>query len=186
MTVRPAKTQISLGIRPVWSESSLSAWRKLGSVATSWAHSEDSDQTGRMPRLIWVFAGRTCHFVGFDMKLLKVSYNKDQWRIYLISFMKVVIPNAYLDDLRHQGGLERATSMIRHRFSWPDIQEKVQMCDRCLKRYNVSVKATALINITSTTLMDLACIDYLTTERSKGCTKISLFSRTTVAVLTKL
>ena len=22
-------------------------------------HSEDSDQTGRMPRLIWVFAGRT-------------------------------------------------------------------------------------------------------------------------------
>ena len=39
--VRPAKTQISLGIRPVWSESSLSAWRKLGSLATQWAHSED-------------------------------------------------------------------------------------------------------------------------------------------------
>ena len=57
MTVRPAK--ISLGIRPVWSESSLSAWRKLGSLATHWAHSEDSDQTGWMPRLIWVFAGRT-------------------------------------------------------------------------------------------------------------------------------
>ena len=32
--VRPAKTQISLGIRPVWSESSLSTWRKLGSLAT--------------------------------------------------------------------------------------------------------------------------------------------------------
>ena len=30
VTVRPAKTQISLGIRPVWSESSLSAWWKLG------------------------------------------------------------------------------------------------------------------------------------------------------------
>ena len=59
MTVRPAKTQISLGIRPVRSESLLSAWRKLGSLATHWAHSEDSDQTGRMPRLIWVFAGRT-------------------------------------------------------------------------------------------------------------------------------
>ena len=34
MRVRPAKTQISLGIRPVWSESPLSAWRKLGSLAT--------------------------------------------------------------------------------------------------------------------------------------------------------
>ena len=44
--VRPAKTQVSLVIRPVWSESSLSAWRKLGSLATHWAQSEDSDQLG--------------------------------------------------------------------------------------------------------------------------------------------
>ena len=36
-----AKTQISLVFR---------------SLATNWAHSKDSDQTGRMPRLIWVFA----------------------------------------------------------------------------------------------------------------------------------
>ena len=49
--VRPTKTQVSLGIRPVWSESSLSTWRKLGSFATHWAHSEDSE--------IWVLAGRT-------------------------------------------------------------------------------------------------------------------------------
>ena len=28
-------------------------------LATHWAHSEDSDQTGWMPRLIWVFAVRT-------------------------------------------------------------------------------------------------------------------------------
>ena len=68
--MRPAKTQISLGIRPVWSEffslgirpvwseSSLSAWRKVGFLATHWTHSEGSDKTGRMPRLIWVFVGR--------------------------------------------------------------------------------------------------------------------------------
>ena len=42
-----------------WSESSLTAWRNLEPLATLWAHSEDSDQAGRMPRLIWVFAGRT-------------------------------------------------------------------------------------------------------------------------------
>ena len=59
MAVCPAKTQISLGIRPVWSESLLSAWRKLGSLAIHWTHSEGSEQTGRMPRLIWVFVGRT-------------------------------------------------------------------------------------------------------------------------------
>ena len=71
--VHPAKTQISLGIHPVWSvqnqqngvcaqwrlrsawasiqsdQSSRSAWRNLGFLATHWAHSEDSDQTGRCP-----------------------------------------------------------------------------------------------------------------------------------------
>ena len=43
--VRPAKTQIKLGIRPVWSESSLSTWGKLRSLAIIRAHSEASDQT---------------------------------------------------------------------------------------------------------------------------------------------
>ena len=57
--VRPAKTPISLGILPVWSESSLSPWRNIKSLATHWAHSEDSDQTGHPPSLIRVFAGRT-------------------------------------------------------------------------------------------------------------------------------
>ena len=51
-------------LRSAWAsaksdQSSLCAWRKLGSSAMHWAHREDSDQTGRMPSLIWVFAGRT-------------------------------------------------------------------------------------------------------------------------------
>ena len=70
MTECPVKTQISLGIRPVWSDSSLSTWRKLESLATQWVHSDDSDQTGQMPKLIWVFAGCTDHFVGFVMRQL--------------------------------------------------------------------------------------------------------------------
>ena len=38
--VCPTKTQISLGIHPVWSESSLSAWRSIVSLATHWVHKE--------------------------------------------------------------------------------------------------------------------------------------------------
>ena len=38
------------------------------------ADSEDSDHTGRMPRLIWVFTGRTYHCVGFVMRRLKRSF----------------------------------------------------------------------------------------------------------------
>ena len=49
MCVHPAKTQISLGIRPVWSESSLCA---------QWV-AKDQAFFMRMPRLIWVFTRRT-------------------------------------------------------------------------------------------------------------------------------
>ena len=59
MSVRPAKTQISRGIRPVWSESSLCAHWVAKDPRFRHADSEDSYQTGRMPRLIWVSAGRT-------------------------------------------------------------------------------------------------------------------------------
>ena len=56
------------------------------------ADSEDSDQTGRMPRLIWVFAGRTGHFDGFVMTrfILLAAYliwvNNKSHRMSLIKF----------------------------------------------------------------------------------------------------
>ena len=52
---------------------------------TSFLHadSEDADQTGWMPRLICVFAGHTCHFVGFVMRRLKcinnINGHEKQW-----------------------------------------------------------------------------------------------------------
>ena len=75
--VCPAKTQISLGICSVWSESSLSAWRKLGSFTTRWAHSLGSDQADLSLR--WAHS----HFVGFVMRQIKFGdvfpwgYSKD-------------------------------------------------------------------------------------------------------------
>ena len=73
--VHPAKTRISLGIRPVWSESSLCAQRVTKDPRFLHADREDADQTAQMPRLVWVFAGRTCHFVGFVMSRLILGYS---------------------------------------------------------------------------------------------------------------
>ena len=84
--VRPAKTQISLSIRPVWSEYSLSAWRKLWSLATHWAYSEDSDQTGRMPRLIWVFAGRTVILLVLSWGSFYKDVWKEVWKLFWLRF----------------------------------------------------------------------------------------------------
>ena len=74
--VCPAKTQISLGICPVWSESSLSEWRNIGPLTTYWAQSENW-----MLRLIWVFAGRTCHFVCFVVRQFKYCKILKNWDI---------------------------------------------------------------------------------------------------------
>ena len=64
--VHPAKTRISLGIRPVQSESSLSAWRKLGSsgsLATHRVHSEDwSDWADAKADLCFRWAQSFCWF----------------------------------------------------------------------------------------------------------------------------
>ena len=46
-------------LRSVWSESSLCAQWVAKDPSFLHADSDDSDQTGWMPRLIWVFAGRT-------------------------------------------------------------------------------------------------------------------------------
>ena len=84
MTLRPAKIQISLGISPLWSESSLCAQWVAKDPRFLHADSEDSDQTGRMPRLIWVFAGRTCHFVGFVTRRIIFAL---QFRVHRCCFL---------------------------------------------------------------------------------------------------
>ena len=59
--VCPMKTKISLGIHPVWSESSMSAGIKLGSLATHWAHSEDwSDWVEAQADLSLHWVHRSC------------------------------------------------------------------------------------------------------------------------------
>ena len=47
------------------------------------AASEDSDKTGRMPRLIWVFAEPTCHFVGFVMRRQTQMKQGEKFQIFI-------------------------------------------------------------------------------------------------------
>ena len=81
MTVRLAKTQINLGIHPIWSESLLFA--QWVAKDPNFLHADRDYHTGWMPRLIWVFAGRTCHFVGFVMRRLKFSPEWAQAELHL-------------------------------------------------------------------------------------------------------
>ena len=74
MSVHPTKTQISLAIRPVWSESSLSTQWVAKDPRFLHADSEDSDQTWSD----WADAQADLslgwahtHFVGFVTRQLK-------------------------------------------------------------------------------------------------------------------
>ena len=72
------KNLISLGILPVWSESSMS-------LTTLKAPSADSDLTRRMPRLNWVFAGFTGHFLDFVLLRLILHGRAGPWEnIYYV------------------------------------------------------------------------------------------------------
>ena len=82
--VRPAKTQISLGIRPVWSESLLCAQWVAKDPSLLHADSEDSDQTGWMPRLICVFAGRT-------VTLLVLSWAGSSYFYFLVYSTPLIV-----------------------------------------------------------------------------------------------
>ena len=65
--VCPAKTQISLGIRPVWSESLQCAqWVAKDPSFLQTADSEDSDM---------IFCWAHSHFVGFVMRRLSVLFH---------------------------------------------------------------------------------------------------------------
>ena len=61
--MRPAKTNEHSP--SLITETLLSAWRNLGSLAIHWGDSEDSDLTGQMPSVIWFFDGHTGYFVLF-------------------------------------------------------------------------------------------------------------------------
>ena len=96
VAVRPAKTQISLGIHPVWSESSLCTQWVAKGPSFLHANREGSDQTGRMPRLTWVFAGRTCHFVGFVTRRLIYIPSSLIWRWWHLAHFQPYLPTGVM------------------------------------------------------------------------------------------
>ena len=58
---------------------------------------EKTDQTGQMPRLIWIFAGRTGHFVSLVMRWLVLVMHS----YYCITeFIKLIGENR--SDARHK------------------------------------------------------------------------------------
>ena len=73
---------------------------------------------------------------------------------------------AYHDNMGHLG-IERTTSLLRHRFYWPsmieDIELHIRSCPHCL-RFKTQPEKAELNPIVATRPMELVHIDYLTIE----------------------
>ena len=114
-------------------------------------------------------------------------------RLVLPESLKDIVFEAYHDDLGHQGR-DRTISLMSTRFYFPRltkfVAEKVRSCGRCIRRKTAPTKAAGLVNITSSSPMELVCIDYLSLEMSKGGFENILvitdhFSRFALAVPTR-
>ena len=103
------------------------------------ANSEDSDQTGQMPRLIWVFAGCTCHFVGFVMRYYFVwfltrhvlftglysfwrNWQKTMCRRYIID--KTIVVIMMLNLKAHSLSLQNCSFTL---IKWSKITKEVEL-----------------------------------------------------------
>ena len=106
--VHPAKTQIILGIHPVWSESLLSAWWKLWSLSSHWGHNEDwSDWAdGLSPRrvhrhfVVFVMRQLSCGqqrlirlggWAGWSVSYINNKHNDDMIDMSLVTFDKILL-----------------------------------------------------------------------------------------------
>ena len=125
VTVRPAKTQISLGIRPVWSESLLSAWRKLGlSYPLSAQRSLWSDWAAAQADLSLCWAHT--HFVGFVMSWLRYIVNQNFFTKQELD-KKSQQSKEMLQQLESQA--REGTSQIKQ------LESALQMCQDEIKTY---------------------------------------------------
>ena len=96
--VRPTKTQISLGIRQIWSVSFLSTWRERGSLATHWAQANAPIRLGGCPGSDWVDAQTDLslrwahsHFVGFVMSRLKCWSKPPHGRLHVLPIYIILV-----------------------------------------------------------------------------------------------
>lgn len=104
-----------------------------------------------------------------------VLNNQEYHQLVLPENLRSDVFQALHEDLGHQGR-DRTLSLFKQRFFWPGmdsfIRDKVSACPRCIRRKSPQSTAS-LVNITSSSPMDLVCLDFPSLERSKVVLGIS-------------
>ena len=82
-----------------------------------------------------------------------------------------IVLEAMHNDMGHPGR-DRTTSLVKDRFYWSgmyqDIMTWIEESGRCIRRKSSTIQHAPLVNITTTSPLELVCMDFLTLEPSKG------------------
>ena len=118
-SVRPAKTQISLGIRPVWSKSALSAWSKIGSLVPV-------ERTAKILIRLGGYPGWSESSLGTKVILLVLSWGSSKCfflestyaaHIHFITFFRFRIePN--MKSFSHANNIVLRRDIYIHSLNW--------------------------------------------------------------------
>lgn len=97
------------------------------------------------------------------------------------------------NDLGHLG-IELTLDFVRSRFYWPRmsayVEQKIKMCERCMRRKTPAERAAPLCNIKTSRPLELVCMDFLSVEPDRSNTKDILvltdhFTKYAVAIPTQ-
>ena len=116
------KTQISLGICLVWSESSLCAWRNIGSLPIPRAHKGDWSDAHADPSLCWVHRSFSwfCHAAAHVMNVIPMGdffIQKDEYFSTICIGLSLTIESVII-DLHYLSVFLSSLFMIKIYFSF--------------------------------------------------------------------
>ena len=147
-----------MGGCPVWSEFSMCTLRVAKDLIYLQADSEDSNQTGWMPRLIWVFAGRTNHFVSyFTMRLIWpfVLASSSVFDIYHLSFVTRKSAFGFFGEVKLKLVCSAKNSSERHEISDIEIRCVVLCLRLCFSQIYARTRVFSWRDSSSIRLMRL-------------------------------
>ena len=97
------------------------------------------------------------------------SYIKENYQLVLPQKYRSLTMKKLHNDIGHQGRA-KTLDLVRDRYYWPrmvtDVEEWVRKCVHCKVSRGVAEK-TPPVNIVTSQLLELVCLDHLTLEMSR-------------------
>ena len=165
--MRPANTQISLGIRPVWSE--FTVRMNLGSLATHWVYSEDwSDWADAQADLSLRWAHRSFCWFCHEAAHFVISYLHFNCSSFMTKFHKLPLAWYNLDEMCPDSSKLFIQWRGRHQHletgRWENVPSDERKCQLCTKtdigdefHYLLCCKFFESISWSLTFVQDLTC-----------------------------